>query len=140
MRDVLNISIPRIITWSANRSNAVGAEYIIEEKAAGEPLGSLWKSLDTLAMRDRMAIVDEVLGIEKRLTSMKFVRSGCIYFREDIPNSEPLQTDPPLPSQIADRFTMGPFVSNEYWSGQKAGMDLDRGPCKPAFSYINFIG
>ena len=82
-------------------------------------------------MNDRMAIVDKILEIEKKLASMKFAKSGCIYFREDIPNSEPLQTNPPLSSQILDRFTMGPLVSNEFWSGQKASMDLNRGPCNP---------
>ncbi|KAK0111553.1 hypothetical protein ONS95_001904 [Cadophora gregata] len=128
LRDALSISIPRIITWSANRSNPVGAEYIIEEKAVGEPLGSLWKSLDTLPMSDRMAIVDEILDIEKRLLSIKFAKSGCIYFRNDIPNSEPLQTSTPLSSQILNRFTMGPLVSNEFWSGQKSEIDLNRGP------------
>jgi len=38
----------------------------IEQKAAGEPLGNLWKTLDTLPMNDRMAIVDEILEIEKK--------------------------------------------------------------------------
>jgi hypothetical protein len=82
-------------------------------------------------MNDRMTIVDKILEIEKKLASMKFAKSGCIYFREDIPNSEPLQTNPPLSSQMLDRFTMGPLVSNEFWSGQKADIDLNRGPCNP---------
>lgn len=90
----------------------MGAEFIIEEKATGEPLGKLWKNLDTLPVNDRMTIVDEILEMEKKLASMKFAKSGCIYFREDIPNSEPLQTNPSLPSQLLDRFTMGPLVSN----------------------------
>jgi hypothetical protein len=82
-----------------------------------------------------MAIVDEISEIEKKLTSIKFAKSGCIYFRKDIPNSEPLQTNPPLSSQILNCFTMGPLVSNEFWSGQKARMDLNRGPCKTAFHF-----
>ncbi|TVY67451.1 Altered inheritance of mitochondria protein [Lachnellula suecica] len=139
LRDALSISIPRIIARSANRSNPVGAEYIIEEKAAGEPLGNFWKSLDTLPMNDRMAIVDNILEIEKKLTFIKFAKSGCIYFREDISNSEPLQTNPPLSSQILDRFTMGPLVSNEFWSGQKAGMDLNRGPFEMPEQFIDAI-
>ncbi|KAG4438278.1 hypothetical protein IFR05_006260 [Cadophora sp. M221] len=120
LRDALSIPIPRIIAWSGNRSNAVGAEFIIEEKAVGEPLGNLWKSLDTLPMNDRMLIVDKILEIEKKLASMKFAQFGCLYFREDIPNSNPLQTNPPLSSQMLNRFTMGPLVSNEFWSGEKA--------------------
>lgn len=82
-------------------------------------------------MNDRMAIVDKILEIEKKLASVKFTKFGCLYFREDIPNSDPLQTNPPLSSQMLDRFTMGPLVSNEFWSGEKAGMDLSRGPCNP---------
>jgi len=87
-----------------------------------------------------MAIVDEIIEIERKLGSMKFAKSGCIYFREDIPNSEPLQTSPPLPSQMLNRFTMGPLVSKEFWSGQKAGMDLNRGPCNCTFPFVNFQG
>ncbi|TVY89491.1 Altered inheritance of mitochondria protein, mitochondrial, partial [Lachnellula willkommii] len=130
LRDALDIPTPRIITWSADRSNPVGAEYIIEEKAAGEPLGKFWKDLATLPMKGRMAIVDSILDVEKKLASVNFAKSGCIYFREDIPNSEPLQTNPPLSPEILNRFTMGPLVSNEFWSGQKAAMELDRGPLK----------
>jgi hypothetical protein len=68
----------------------VGAEFIIEEKAVWLPLGNLWKALDTLPMNDRMAIVDTMLEIEKKLASIKFAKSGCIYFREDIPNCNSL--------------------------------------------------
>jgi hypothetical protein len=111
LRDALDISIPRIIVWSANRSNAVNAEFIIEEKARGDPLGNLWKSLDTLPMNYRMSILDKILEIEKKTTSIKFAKSGCIYFSS---HSERLQTNSPLSPQILDRFTMVPLVSNEF--------------------------
>ena len=29
---------PRIIAWSARKTNPVGAEYILEEKVPGQPL------------------------------------------------------------------------------------------------------
>jgi hypothetical protein len=54
----------------------VNTEFIIKEKAAGEPLGNLCNALDTLPMNDRMAIVDQILEIEKKLASIKVAKSS----------------------------------------------------------------
>ncbi|CRL27273.1 unnamed protein product [Penicillium camemberti] len=35
IRKHISIPVPRVISWSSSNSNAVGAEYIIMEKAAG---------------------------------------------------------------------------------------------------------
>lgn len=36
-----SIPVPRVLSWSSDSSNAVDAEYIIMEKAAGVPLFQL---------------------------------------------------------------------------------------------------
>ncbi|KAL5323625.1 hypothetical protein ACEPPN_008164 [Leptodophora sp. 'Broadleaf-Isolate-01'] len=110
LHDVLNIPTPRIIAWSADRNNPVGAEYIIEEKAPAKPLGKLWQDWDEWPMKDRFTIIEQIVEIERKLTSTRFAKSGCIYFREDIPNSDALVTKPPLCSSILERFTLGPLV------------------------------
>jgi hypothetical protein len=108
----------------------VGAEYILEEKAPGKPLGRLWQDWDEWPMKDRFTTIEQIVEIERKLASTKFVKSGCIYFREDIPNSDALVTNPPLCSSILERFTLGPLVERGLWCGEKVGMDINRGPCE----------
>ncbi|KAH7333471.1 hypothetical protein BKA65DRAFT_553821 [Rhexocercosporidium sp. MPI-PUGE-AT-0058] len=153
VRDVLNIPAPRIIAWSADRNNPVGAEYILEEKAPGKPLGSrgpnkpitdwltdqpadllgpllgrLWQDWDIWPMKDRITMIEQIVEIQRKLASTKFVKSGCIYFREDVPNGTALVTNPPLRPPILERFTLGPLVEKELWRDEKASMDMNRGP------------
>ncbi|KAG4431471.1 hypothetical protein IFR05_013043 [Cadophora sp. M221] len=136
LRDVLNIATPRIIAWSADQSSPVGAEYILEEKAPGKPLGRLWQDWDKWPMKDRMAMIEQIVEIERKLASTKFVKSGCIYFRGDIPDSDALVTNPPLSSPVVERFTLGPFVEKELWRGEKVGMDINRGPYESPQEFI----
>ncbi|KAL8650303.1 MAG: hypothetical protein Q9210_003899 [Variospora velana] len=128
LRDVLNIPTTRIIAWSADRNNPVRAEYILEEKAPGKPLGRLWQDWDKWPMKDRITMIEQIVEIERKLASTKFVKSGCIYFREDIPDSDALVTNPSLCSSILERFTLGPLVEKELWRGEKVSMDINRGP------------
>jgi hypothetical protein len=127
---VLNIPTPRVIAWSADRKNPVRAEYILEEKAPGKPLGRLWQDWDKWPMKDRITMIEQIVEIERKLASTKFVKSGCIYFREDIPHSDALVTNPPLSSSSLERFTLGPLVEKDLWYGGKASMDMNRGPCE----------
>lgn len=39
------IPVPRVYAWSSQSDNAVGSEYVIMEKAPGQPLESRWFSL-----------------------------------------------------------------------------------------------
>ncbi|KAH6721582.1 kinase-like domain-containing protein [Leptodontidium sp. MPI-SDFR-AT-0119] len=110
LHDVLDIPTPRTIAWSADRNNPVGAEYIIEEKAPAKPLGKLWQDWDEWPMKDRFTIIEQIVEIERKLTSTRFAKSGCIYFREDIPNSDALVTNPPLCSSILEREGSQEFV------------------------------
>ncbi|KAM5454352.1 hypothetical protein MaudCBS49596_002370 [Microsporum audouinii] len=87
LRDVLDIPTPRIIAWSADQSNPVGAEYILEEKAPGTPLGMLWYQWK---MKFRLEMIDQIIQIEGRLASTKFSKIGCIYFSDDFPVNQPL--------------------------------------------------
>ncbi|KAH7363927.1 hypothetical protein BKA65DRAFT_472295 [Rhexocercosporidium sp. MPI-PUGE-AT-0058] len=48
LREVLGIPTPRIIAWSTQRTNSVGAEYILEERARGQPLWTLWQDWNRL--------------------------------------------------------------------------------------------
>jgi hypothetical protein len=48
----MGLPIPRIYSWSLEVYNPVEAEYILEEKAPGQPLGEIWDKLSLEAQLD----------------------------------------------------------------------------------------
>lgn len=52
-------------------NNTVGAEYIIMEEATGTPIASSWETYD---IRSRIAIMEDLVSIEKRLLSVSFMK------------------------------------------------------------------
>jgi hypothetical protein len=128
----LNIPTPRILAWSLDKNNPVGAVYILEEKAPGQPLSSLWYQWP---MKFRLEMISQIVEIEQQLATIKFVESGSIYFKHDIPKDTSsgnalIATNLSLSSSVLERFTLGPLVSSGLWRGDRAGMDMNRGPCK----------
>jgi len=126
----LNIPSPRIIAWCADRNNPVGAEYILEERAPGKPLGRLWYQWP---IQSRLDIIEHIVDMERKLASVKFVKTGCIYFREDVPldlsTDISLDTSVPSPPSVLERFKLGPLVTSELWHGVRTTMNMNKGPC-----------
>ncbi|EEP77899.1 predicted protein [Uncinocarpus reesii 1704] len=114
IRDAMKIPAPRIIAWSADRNNPVGAEYILEEKAPGVPLGRLWYQWP---MECRLEMVLQIVKIEHQFASMQFSKCGCIYFKHDILNGPSgggsFTTSTRAAPSIYERFTLGPLVSSD---------------------------
>lgn len=88
-------------------------------------------------MECRASIIGEILEMEKLLSTMTFSRIGNLYLREDIPFSHEAEvnylSDPksPLRSHTKHKnFTQGPLVDSRLWSGRKAHMNTNKGPCK----------
>jgi hypothetical protein len=131
LSELLNIPNPRIIAWSAQKTNPVGAEYIMEEKAPGQSLRTLWKDRSKLPISARFGIIRQIVQIERKLTDTKLKHHGCLYFKDDFPQGKPLGITNTIPSAAVERFRMGPSVDTNYWEEARANMDLDRGPCKP---------
>lgn len=139
LRTVLNLPISRVCTYSADPLNLVGAEYIIEEKAEGVPLESLWYQWQT---ESRLNLVTQLLDFETELTSLSFRRHGCIYYKKDLEmkglpaydlEAKPLlcggRANEPDPALLED-FALGPLTEARLWEDDRATMVLDRGPCK----------
>lgn len=125
--------VPRVLAWSCDPANPVGAEYIVEEKAAGTRLGSVWHDWPR---KSKLRVIDQVGKIEHALTTTKFTKHGCLYFKQDLPTlkerndtllAEPL---PSVQSSDLDRYVIGPLTSAELWSSGREDIDLDRGPCE----------
>jgi hypothetical protein len=126
----LGISLPRIVAWCAEKNNPVGAEYILEEKAPGQPLGRVWQDWEKLPMASRTRIIEQIVGMESKLASTKFLNSGCIYFRDDISDGVPLATILPFESSVLKRFKLGPLLKSGMWAGERARVGMNRGPCE----------
>ncbi|RDW87094.1 uncharacterized protein DSM5745_03736 [Aspergillus mulundensis] len=126
VRGILKIPVPRILASSSDATNAVGAEYIIEEKAPGRPLGDIWAQMPTPA---RLGIIDQLVDVEKKLASVSFPKHGCIYYASD------LETRPSSASEMDSvepfpGFAIGPSNDRKLWQSGRDQMRLGRGPCE----------
>ncbi|KAE8353953.1 kinase-like domain-containing protein [Aspergillus coremiiformis] len=134
LRDCLGIPIPRVYAWSPEASNPVGAEYIIEEKATGQPLGKVW---DGLSVSGRLEIVDQLHGCiyyESDLQSR-----SCSYERLDILGGSTRTSSLCCTTKLPD-FAIGPSTNPGLWEGKRVSMNLDRGPWTNATDYATAIG
>jgi hypothetical protein len=68
---VLEIPVPRVLSWSGEADNPVGSEYILMEEANGTQLGEIW---DDLEIHDKLKIVEEIVAIEKKMLSISLSR------------------------------------------------------------------
>ncbi|KAJ0419544.1 kinase-like domain-containing protein [Aspergillus carlsbadensis] len=141
LRDVFELPVPRVLAWSSDSSNTpVEAEYIIEEKAPGVRLGSVWNEWPREL---KLQIIVQVAELENKLTTVSFDRHGCIYFKEDlralVGEAEDIHTANLEPG-VLERFAIGPLTTNELWRDARKVMELDRGPWKDATEYNQAIG
>lgn len=128
--------MPRIYDYSLSSRNPVGVEYILEEKARGQPLGSLWRRWSIESQR---GVVTQLVDLEAKLASILFQKHGCIYYKADlVAKGDPAQSlevannggSTELNLALLDKFAIGPLTQAILWEGERATMSLDRGPCK----------
>ncbi|CZR51218.1 probable FMP29 Found in Mitochondrial Proteome [Phialocephala subalpina] len=140
-RTVLNIPVPKVFAWSAAANNPVEAEYIIMEEARGTQLEDVW---DGKTISDKTNIVKGLVEIEKKLLSVSFTRYGNIYFAGDgFPGCEAAKVVGDIPAElktgVEERFVIGPVVDRDFWHGERASMDIDRGPWETPQDYLTAI-
>lgn len=126
--------MPRILAWSSDAANPVGAEYIIEERATGVRLGALW---NTWPREPKLDIIRQVVDIEHQLSTTNFSQYGCIYFKEDLlaltgaaEAADVSIKGSSIAPDVLNRYSIGPLTSPELWRSSRSSMPLDRGPCK----------
>ncbi|KAI3148379.1 hypothetical protein CBS147325_3532 [Penicillium roqueforti] len=128
LSDVLKLPVPRVLASSFDANNHVGAEYIIEEKAPGVRLGSVWNQWS----RDpKLQLIIQMIDIQNTLTGVTFDMHGCIYFKDDLRSlgEEPKEANiQSATTSTLDIFALGPLTTGELWNGVRSGMNLDRGP------------
>lgn len=128
---MLKLPVPRVLAWSFDAaSNPVRAEYIIEEKAPGVRLGSVWNQWPR---KSKLQLITQVVDIQNNLADVTFDMHGCIYFKDDLRSlgEEPKEVNiQSTTTSVPDTFAIGPLTTGELWNGVRSGMNLDRGPCK----------
>ncbi|KAF3899222.1 Mitochondria protein Fmp29 [Trichophyton interdigitale] len=120
LRETLHIPVPRVLAYSPTSDNPVGAEYILMERLRGEALGPKWLSLSKTDMVDLMT---QIARIEKKIFDFKFPAYGSLYHRHDIPKESRVDFE-----VDGGDFCIGPICKRQFWHGERADMELDRGP------------
>jgi hypothetical protein len=126
------IPIPKILDWSSSASNQLGSEYIIMERVSGRELADTWV---TMTFKERMAVIQKIVDIERRLFGIQFPSSGSLFFKNSI-DSDIKSVDIPEDSlKDVGRFCIGPSTEYLWWYQKRNELVVNRGPCK--HTYIN---
>ncbi|KAK2810193.1 hypothetical protein FQN50_003163 [Emmonsiellopsis sp. PD_5] len=119
LRNVLEIPVPRVLTYSATADNPVEAEYIIMERLYGDSLSQRWPGLSTAEMKD---VLKQIIHIETKMFSYKFPAYGSLYRTRDVAGISHIR----IPG--SDQFCIGPIAKRQFWFGERKDLSLDRGP------------
>ncbi|KAL3456589.1 hypothetical protein BJX64DRAFT_38537 [Aspergillus heterothallicus] len=141
LRNVLRLPVPQVLAWNTavDYTNPVGAEYVIMDLPPGDNLADVWSKT---SFENKKQTVKDVVEIQRKLLSVKFLGYGCLFFTKDAPaGSRPATiTGASLSSEfkqrVAKRFSIGPMVTRDYWNDERAKLEIDRGPWIHASKYI----
>ena len=109
----MKLPVARVLAWCFDANNHVGAESLIEEKAPGVRLGSVWNQWP----RDsKLQLIIQVIEIQNILSGVTFDMHGCIYFKDDLRSlgEEPKEANiQSATTSTLDIFAMGPLTTGE---------------------------
>ncbi|KGO74549.1 Aminoglycoside phosphotransferase [Penicillium italicum] len=109
LRKRTSIPVPRVLSWSSDRSNAVGAEYIIMEKAPGVQLFEVWRKM---SKTERLQLIRNLTKLEAQLSAIRFPAYGGLYLqkRTSLLKCTPLDKD----IDPTGSFCIGPSCDRAY--------------------------
>jgi len=117
------LPIPQIYAWDSSAANSIGAAYMIMEKVEGKELDNSWYDM---TMSDRMAVMEKIVHVEKKLFDIQFPVYGSLYFKGLL---DPKIRTVPL-SNSDDRFCIGPSTEYLWWYQLRNELEVNHGPCK----------
>ncbi|KAF3484439.1 protein kinase subdomain-containing protein [Arthroderma uncinatum] len=124
-----NIPVPKVLGYSADFDNSVGAEYILMENINGAPIGDSWY---TLSDKQRLKVLMGLVQLEAQLFAVQLPAAGSIYYRHDLlPEFKDVAVNLPQGSGVTEypEFCVGPDVSLKWWYAERALLsDISRGP------------
>lgn len=132
------IPVPKILAWSADPSNPVGAEYIIMQKAPGIQLFKVW---DDITEVDRLNLIKGLTQLENQFAAIRFPAYGSLYFRHSISKAmERILLDSSVdPTGL---FCVGP-ACGPAWTNDISPADIqpdiDAGPCELGRCFKCFV-
>lgn len=120
------IPAPEIYGYSTDMDNAAGTPYILMGFIQGSKLSEVWPSLGD---QEVISVVHRLTQLESRMMSLSFPAGGSLYFTKDL---EKVAKGLGIP--LEDKgFCVGPDTKLALWYGQRAEVDVNRGP-RMAFS------
>lgn len=123
------IPVPKVLYYSPDAENPVGAEFMILEKLPGRPIGDVWFDLTE---KQRLKITSEVVRTEVKLSGINLPAYGSIYYEHDLPAdvSRTVITS----TSDSKGLCIGPHASLRWWYKERGSLDIDRGPRMFCFS------
>lgn len=134
---MLKLPVPSVLAYSPRAEDTpVGSEYIIMEKAQGVPLREKWAEMTP---DERTKLIDNLVEIEKTLTSKEFEMNGSLYYEEDLVpgtydemlfKAQDMAAELNKEAKPIKRFAIGPSTSRTFWGASEVrDVQMDRGPC-----------
>ncbi|KAL8970844.1 MAG: hypothetical protein Q9197_003595 [Variospora fuerteventurae] len=135
-RNALNIPVPKVFAWNSRiEGNPVNAEYIVMEKLRGVELETLW---DDMPGRQKYEIVKQLVGIEQKFASTRFMSFGSLYYTQDVHEAshrEKLCVTGEGLTIESSQFAIGPSSSRMFFDDGRAMADVDMGPWRSVEDY-----
>lgn len=123
------VRVPRVLCYSTDAENIVGAEFMIMEKLPGRPIVDSWFDLSE---DQRLKITSEVVQTEVKLSKIDLPAYGSIYYERDLPAE--IARTAIAPTSDSKGLCIGPYVSLRWWYRERGSIRIDRGPRKSSFS------
>ncbi|KAI0074748.1 hypothetical protein K474DRAFT_1647570 [Panus rudis PR-1116 ss-1] len=124
---------PRVLAWNASHQNPAGTPYIILEYVSGVPLDARWYRVDFEGESAGAPMVNVAI-LEYCLLHDPLSQNGALFFALDVvdklPNC-PLYRVPPTDDfrkRLSEKYRIGPTVDREWWRGDYARVEANRGP------------
>lgn len=129
------VPTPKVFDWSSSASNSVGSEYIIMERVQGKELADTWY---TMTFQERMAVVENIVDIERILFGIQFPANGSLFFKDSL-GVEVKRVDIPENNSVKDvsKFCIGPSTEYLWWYQKRNELAVNRGPCE--YPYLNDV-
>lgn len=122
------VPIPKVFDWNSSASNQIGCECIIIERVQGKELVDTWY---TMTFKERMAVIEKIVDIERILFNVQFPACGSFFFKDSL-DARVKSVDIPENRSLKDisRFCIGPSTEYLWWYQKQNELAVNRRPCK----------
>jgi hypothetical protein len=103
------------------------------ERVQGRELADTWY---TMTFKERMAVVEKIVDVERTLFGIRFPASGSLFFKDSL-NADVKSVDIPGNNSLKDvgRFCIGPLTEYLWWYQKRNELAASRRPCEHPYLY-----